>query len=49
MVQVIENKYLPSLDEKKARRIENLRKANRPSNGKQTKKVSLGYRDFSFL
>ena len=49
MVQVIENKRLSSLDKKKATRIENLRKINRPSNGKQTKKVSLGYRDFSFL
>lgn len=50
MVTFLSKTKLKSVDPIKVKRIERLRKTNqRPSNGTQTKRVSLGYRDFSFL
>jgi len=49
MVKLINLSELKNVDPKKAQRIENLRKANRPSNGKQTRKVSMGYKNYSFI
>ena len=50
MVQVLTIDKIKSVDPIKVKRIERLRQTNqRPSNGTQTKRVSLGYRDFSFL
>lgn len=50
MITLITTQTLALIDPKKAKRIENLRKANkRPSNGVQTSKVKLGYVSCSFL
>ena len=50
MVRLLTIDKLKSVDPIKAKRIENLRKLNKkPSNGTQTTKVRLGYRDCSFL
>ena len=50
MITLITTQTLSLIDPKKLKRIENLRKLNKkPSNGTQSTKVKLGYRDCSFL
>ena len=50
MVKLINLSELKNVDPKKAQRIERLKQRNnRPSNGKQTRKVSMGYKDYSFI